>query len=316
MGSSKTAHPVRLIGLILAAGLVAAFWWQVNPVTLVSSLSRLRLVPLAVALALFAPQIAVSAFRWHLIAGCSLRTAARAVLVANALNLVLPGKLGEFAKAATSRRGIRFGAGLVVGERVGDVLVIVLLGGGLLFLDYPIRAFRLSAGLFAAAAFVALATASVYVQLRRLGQRGCELAVLAAQIFRPGPLIATALLWFLHGVQVALFAEAVGASSRPPLLFTLAQWIFLGSAVPLAPWGLGSREGVMFLLLSPVERSSVIGATALLFLLRYWVPGLVGLPVLTVHGLRGVISDAAGRGPLPVGANPRKLGRTPARRAA
>jgi hypothetical protein len=68
----------------------------------------------------------------------------------------------------------------------------------------------------------------------------------------------------------------------------------LAGLVPLTFAGVGTRDAALVVLLGPLVGADVAAALGVLFLLRYLVPGLLGVPLLP-RVLRATASLARGR---------------------
>ena len=130
---------------LVAVGIVVA---QVNLAATAAVLSRAVPLPLALALTALMAQLGVLAQRWRLLLPIGLdgrrvpyRAVTEALLVGNLANAVLPGRLGEVARAvAVSRRGSVDTAasfGVVALERVLD---LAILAGVALVAAFVVRA--------------------------------------------------------------------------------------------------------------------------------------------------------------------------------
>ncbi len=274
----------------VAAGLLVWFWHHVDWPALADVVASSRHAWFLVALALFVPQWLIAAARWHaIVAGyvdTSYRRALDSVMAANAANLLLPAKLGDLIKAAYC--GVRSGAtavSLPIAERLFDV---GLLGA----VAAAAACWRLAdhAPVLAAVAGSAgpIAAAVCWLRWRRpLAEQLVRVAgPKAGQALRPvidgssRVLLWTTALWTLHGVQVWCFFRAAGAAPGLAESLTGIPLLFLAAAVPLAPWGLGSREVVLALLFGRTATQEQLAIVAVMFLLRYLVPGLVGIPAI------------------------------------
>jgi uncharacterized membrane protein YbhN (UPF0104 family) len=125
----------------IAAGSLAAavlLWWFIRGVDLQAMLGeirRARVEYIAAAVALSLAGIGVRALRWRYLVApfgpVPVRALAAAIVVGSAVTALLPGRLGEIARALFLRRraGLRSGTafGTIVLERLLDVLALLLL---------------------------------------------------------------------------------------------------------------------------------------------------------------------------------------------
>lgn len=129
----------QLIGVTVSLIAIAIVVAQVDLAATAAVLRQAALLPLGVAVAALIVQLGVLAFRWQTLlpvdaAGRAVpyRAVTEALLVGNLANAVLPGRLGEVARAiAVSRRGrvdVAESVGVVILERVLDLAVLASVG--------------------------------------------------------------------------------------------------------------------------------------------------------------------------------------------
>jgi hypothetical protein len=259
---------------------------------------------------LMAPPLALGAWRLRALVpagtGLGLAEAGRLVLVAGSLNMVLPSKLGDVAKAWFLRqRGHLSGPAalaLVTFEKGWDLLALLLLCGfGLLALGPAAGAPRGAAlpvlalaggGLlgvfsrgFARACFGALlrlAPARLHGRLE--GLRAAWLEVLEGMRREPARLLrvvaASLLIWLLHLLQIQVFALALGGGLPWTANLALVPLAILAGLLPFTLAGVGTRDAALVLLLAPYWPAPTAAALGLLCTLRYLLPALAGLPLL------------------------------------
>ncbi|MBX7168266.1 MAG: flippase-like domain-containing protein [Pirellulales bacterium] len=259
----------RLVQLLVAVALLTVVVEAADWHAVASTIGKLRLAPLGLALALFLPQTLISALRWRAwcrpVGSISLVESIRQTLATSALNLAVPSKAGELAKAAMLPgldAGGRARAALLAAiEKLADVVVLAaiaaLLWGGAGTWIYV-----------AGAATLAAASLAMWSRTRA--------ALSPRQLVTLGGF--TFLLWCLHLAQIGLFIRAAGVE---------LPWTTVGARVPLAifagllpvTWcGVGTRDAALVWLfadLAPADAMTVVG---LLTALRYLVPGAAGIP--------------------------------------
>ncbi len=214
----------------------------------------------------------------------------QAVMTANLLNTVLPGKAGDLAKAwyVRSQGGLVRGVGGVILERAVDVAVLGLLG----LLGYGITSWTW--GLWAAVILGGGATAGV-AGLRWLPVErwlpGKKLPALAAD-FRftaktwaqqPRLILQTVggslAVWTLCAAVLVCLAHALRLELTWPQACAIIPLSVMAGMVPLTLGGLGPREAVMTALLTTALGQE--GATALSLgytIFTYWLLALFSLP--------------------------------------
>lgn len=282
---------------------VASSLWMVDPLWL------------AGALLLFVPQTFVSAWRWHQLANVqqplTLAAALRQTLAASALNLFVPGKLGDLSKGAMLVAGhpeasrLRKSAGVLVlfekGTDVGALLVMLLLGWAGIA-GHPRLGLWLAA-LVPLGLLIAKAWRPSKPDSSQILSPPQSVRELVSQLTGVGCL--SLLLWGLHLAQFHLFLQAAGAgTSWMDCLARVPTAIFAG-LVPVSMCGIGPRDATLVWQFREVAPTSAVAVVGLLSALRYLVPGAVGLWFLPGVWKKSVESDtphwAASSLPLAVG---------------
>lgn len=281
-----------LAGLALLTWLYTRVGWT-EVARAVESVSP---APLLLALLLFVPQTLISALRWRvLVAGRGSITMAQAigdVLRAAVWNLILPSKLGDFAKrGGESSREIgprATVAGFVMFEKLADVAALATLALWASSWFAPLRWWLPTVGLIAA---VTLSGWLASAESR--GRRALAVSVLSL------------VLWSLHLLQFDLFFQAAGVYAPTNLIFARVPLAIFAGLLPLTSWGIGTRDAALIWLFAdsaPAAAMAVVGGLAPL---RYLVPGLFGLvalrlitrPSLTSGRMAHVVARTAGTMP-------------------
>lgn len=249
------------VTVALCAALYAAADWR----AVAEQFTLINVPLLMVAFALFVPQVLTSAWRWRRLvkplASIGILEGSRQVLVANAANLIVPSRFGDFAKAALlpglDVAGRKKAAGLIVVEKVFDVSSMVLaFGVGALG---PVAVWGVPA------TGLALCAANYFVHDPR-SQRFTALVG------------GTIVLWSLHFTQLHLFVLCCGvqidtASSIEKIPAALLAGIFPSFC------GIGTRDAAFIWVFSDVAPAATMAAVGVLSALRYIVPGAVGIPL-------------------------------------
>lgn len=227
-----------------------------------------------------------------------------AVLAAVTLNAVLPGRGGDFVRAAFLAEGpgtLGLLVGAVMLERLIDVFTL-----GLLAL---IASFGGGAGVIPWVAAAACAAAVGAIGIMSLGHRLPYKADLAERVgrsarrmyARPGlaaALVFTSLLSWVNNVAAMDFAlRAVGAELPWVAVARAAPIAILAGIVPVSVSGIGTRDTALMLLLSPYGQKEAIVAGAFGYtVLMSWFLAAFGLLALGRETLRRVRAKAdAGR---------------------
>ncbi|MBL8826129.1 MAG: flippase-like domain-containing protein [Planctomycetaceae bacterium] len=267
---------VRIVKLAVSAVLLVALIRAANWTDVLAEATKLDRAWLVASLLLFVPQTIVSAWRWQkLIAPLTQLTlgdSLRHTLLANAMNLIVPAKGGDFSKAAlveglstTERTQV---AGRVVIEKLGDVaclFVCMALGLG---------------GLQAAVTslLVLLTVGGVMLRDRRVpaGERWLPV------------LLSTVGLWCLHLFQMHAFLQAAGVDSALATTLVRAPLALFAGLVPGTFCGVGTRDSALVYLYADTAPAATMAVVGLLTSLRYLVPGAVGIGVMLAARIKPV----------------------------
>lgn len=231
----------------------------------------------------------------------------RLILGASVLNMVLPSKMGDIAKAyfMTDRGHLRgsLALSLVIFEKACDMLsllfwcvlglviypnkdeffwlmtVAIAFGFILLFLligsrQFAVTFFRLAAKILPKSFQKKLHTLETsWLEMHGYfwGNKTQLLKVTSTSIF----------LWFLHLLQIWFFILALKAWTPFIISLALSPLAILAGLLPLTFAGVGTRDAALVYLYQPYFSASVGAALGILCTSRYFLPALVGLPFLT-----------------------------------
>lgn len=291
----------RFVSIGISLAILAILYATIDRAAILDALEKTDPLMLALSMVLLVLLILLSAYRLHLLArygGLELTTAAsiQSTFAANALNMILPGKMGDLLKAVmmADDRPERLPKALALGvwEKLSDMAFMFLTAALPLALlgDEPLGAIGLAAvGLAALAALavprIGALPLGMIGKLRPLATSWTK--VLTSLRSRPAGLavvlLLTATICFGHLVQIALMAAALGVSGSLELwsiLIALLPVAIVAGLVPLTFAGVGVRDAALVLLLSPYIGAPTAAALGVLFWLRYLVPGLLGSPLL------------------------------------
>lgn len=307
----------RLVAAAVSLAILAVLYQRIGAGPLREAFAATDVPWLAASLALVVPLTLVTAWRLQLLMPAGRRLsfgeATRLILAASSLNLILPSKLGDIAKAYFMARdhhlGRSYSLSLVLFEKASDMLSLLawcLFGlalypeRGLWF--WPVAA--AVAGLFGLLVLFLtshrftvgllgglgrLLPGGLRSKTRALADRLDELRRdLAAS---PGLVTRVALvslgIWLLHLVQTWLFVRALG--TWMPLLdsLALAPLAILAGLVPLTFAGVGTRDAAIVFLYRAYLSPAAAAALGVLFTARYLLPALAGLPL--VHRYLAVV---------------------------
>jgi hypothetical protein len=230
----------------------------------------------------------------------------RLILAASVLNMVLPSKMGDIAKAYfIQKRGALSGSlalSLVVFEKTCDLLALLFWCAFGLFL-YPekgglfwIMTAVISSGL--ALGILLLASRSFADRCFQLGEKvapkkvGEKLETLRtawgemhdsfwrdrAELLRLT--ITSIFLWFLHLFQIWLFILALKAWTPFLASLALSPLAILAGLLPLTFAGIGTRDAALVFFYSSYLNAPTAAALGLLCTSRYFIPAVAGLPFM------------------------------------
>ncbi len=305
----------RILSIGVSLAVLGLLWLLLDADQIWAALSRTDPQLLLGSLLLLVALIFASAGRlWALgqVGGfpLSLREATEASLAANALNLFLPGKLGDVVKATlmAERDPSRLPGAVVLGlwEKLSELaLLFVLAAAAFLLAGNEVRNALVTGAAGLAGLVLLLRDRPLAPLLRRMRRTrslgdawSSSLAQLrASPAATSGILLWSLLIWLGHLVQVLLMAAALGVEGPALVWAAVAARVpiaILAGLVPLTFAGVGTRDAALVVLLGPLVGADVAAALGVLFLLRYLVPGLLGVPLLP-RVLRATASLARGR---------------------
>jgi uncharacterized protein (TIRG00374 family) len=301
----------RLLSLLVSVTLLGLIYAHLDPHAILDAMRACDPVWLASSLAMVVPLTLLTAWRFRQLVPqperLPLVDATRLTLAASTLNLILPSKMGDIAKAffLASRgdfsRSQSFA--LVIFEKTFDMLSLLLwcllsllvipglaplpVTGFILVCILVLCAMLWSAGFLKVAekSFTKIAPAVTQGKFSRLFEAAHELQLILRRNPQRSLFIAlqSLLLWFLHLMQIGGFTWALGA--RIPLLsqMAFASLSILAGLLPFTFAGVGTRDAAAIALyagyLSP-QSGAVLG---LLMTSRYLMPGLAGIPFLGTY---------------------------------
>lgn len=230
----------------------------------------------------------------------------RLILGSSVLNMVLPSKMGDIAKAYFMRERDNLSGSLslviVIFEKACDLLSLLLwcifglffypeknaffwlltaiITGGFL-IGVFLLAWRAFADLFFSL-FGKVAPAKIKNKLQQMQQSWREMH----RYFwsdRQQLLIITLtsiFIWFLHLLQIWLFILALKAWTPFIISLALSPLSILAGLLPLTFAGVGTRDAALIWFYQPYFDEAVGAALGLLCTSRYFIPAIVGLPFL------------------------------------
>lgn len=311
----------RLLAFLISLGFLGLILWKLDLAALGQSFRATRMDWFAAALLLFIPQGAIIGYRWYRmvsnLAPITWGEAVRLVLAGNAMNLVLPSKMGDLTKAIFLKRSGRLDLAratqIVVLEKMLDVAALafwMLLGllwavarAGQIQFGAALHPVALSAALLGGMAVTVvailyfippgrlpcysrwlefLASKPRLGRVHRLFASSHEVMTLLqrAEAGRWRILGLSLLIWLLHLLQIRFFFLSLGAAvPLEAFCAFMPLAIFIG-LFPLTIAGVGVRDAAIILLFSPYYPPEVLAGVGMYVTLRYLVPAAGGLPFL------------------------------------
>lgn len=307
----------RLISIVVSLLILALIYWKIDFQALVQVFQRSHLLWMVISLGMVVPITLATAWRLQqlmprqegLAIGRSplpFWEASRLILVASTLNMVLPSKMGDIAKAYFMReRGHLSGSlslSLVIFEKACDMLSLLLwCAFGLLLYPHKdwlfgvmtlcvlggliIGGLLLGSMQFAQLCFVTsltIAPKAIKPKLAKLQSSWREMH----DYFWRDPLQLTIItatsifIWFLHLLQIWLFILALNAWAPFLANLALSPLAILAGLLPLTFAGVGTRDAALILFYQPYFDAATAAALGVLCTSRYLMPAIAGLPFL------------------------------------
>lgn len=298
----------KLVAVAVSFGILGAIYWRIDLDALWDSLAGASVAWVLVAILALVPALALTAWRLRVIARphgrVSFGDASKLVLIAHALNMVLPSRLGDFAKAhAMTVPGTvkgREALSVVVIEKTWDAIAVMFwcTVGVLTVSRHDLDTSGAAIAIIAVTVFGALVVASpgfarvVFALIRGAAPRRYALAINGMEDVWTGALaafwrnraeaaqviIVTIAIWFIHLVEIWLFIVAIRIDVPFVAHLGLAPLVMMASLVPVTLSGIGTRDAAIIVLYSPFMDSATAAALGLLVILRYLVPAVAGIP--------------------------------------
>ena len=308
----------RILSLVVSLALLGFIYAKIHVTRMLPVFAQCDVFWLVTSLAMVVPLTLATAWRLDQLMPAGVRLGVgetnRLILAASVLNLVLPSKMGDVAKAWFMKERGHLGASqalaLVVFEKACDMLSLLLwCAFGLLLYPQKDALFWLMTAAVAGGLVVGLAMlgwpafsefafqcagrvapAKVVAKLARLQTAWREMQ--ACFWGRPQRLALVAVtsvgIWLLHLLQIWMFVLAL--RGQVPFLanLALAPLAILAGLLPLTLAGIGTRDAALILFYQPYLAAPVAAALGLLCTLRYVLPALAGAAVVTRYlpGLR------------------------------
>jgi uncharacterized protein (TIRG00374 family) len=290
----------RVISIAVSLAIVGLIYWRIDVGELLSVIAGARLGWLVGGLAMVVPTTVGAARRFQRMApeeaGIGLGEATRLNLAASVLNMALPSKMGDLAKAwFLIQRGRLPGPlalSLVVFDKACDMLALLAwCAFGLILLPRRGRLFSLlmvavACGLllgllmlgslrFTSALFRLLGNKAENL---REGWRATHRYFWSdrKRLMRVAALSVS--VWFLHLAQIWMFIVALNAEVPFLESLGLTPLAILAGLLPLTFAGIGTRDAALIFFYRGYFTAPVGAALGLLCTLRYVLPAVAGVP--------------------------------------
>lgn len=300
----------RLISIAVSVLILAFIYWKIDVQGLVAVFRNCDRLWMAISLGMVVPITAITAWRLQQLAppqsALGFGESNRLILAASSLNMVLPSKMGDIAKAYFMRdRGHLSGTlalSLVVFEKTCDMLSLLLwcvfgltfyepkdglfwvmtvcIFAGLVLGSLLLASPRFARGFFGMAE--AIAPKKLRAKLEIMHQSWQEMH---AYFWRDRDQLmkiagTSIFIWFLHLLQIWFFILALNAWAPFLANLALSPLAILAGLLPLTFAGVGTRDAALILFYQPFFNAPTAAALGLLCTSRYLIPAIGGLPFL------------------------------------
>lgn len=299
----------RFVSLVISVAILLYIYAQIDVANLFQVFQNCDRLMLAISLGMVIPITLITAWRLQqLVPKRSLRflEANRLILGASVLNMVLPSKMGDIAKAyfMSDRSNLSGGLALAISifEKACDLLSLLLWCVFGLIL-YPAKdtlfwtmtlgvATGLTLGLlllgsqqFADLFFnlaIGFAPKSLKIKLRKMQASWQEMHNYFWHDKQQLLLISSTsvFIWFLHLLQIWLFILALKAYTPFIVSLALSPLSILAGLLPLTFAGIGTRDAAIIYFYQDYFSEATGAALGLLCTSRYFIPAVIGLPFL------------------------------------
>jgi glycosyltransferase 2 family protein len=300
----------RLISIVVSLTILVVIYWKIDFQRLLSVFQNADGLWMVISLGMVVPITMITSWRLQQLMppGSSLGfgEANRLILAASTLNMVLPSKMGDIAKAYFMKdRGHLSGSlslSLVIFEKACDMLSLLLwCTFGLLLYPQKDWLFWLMT--------LCILTGLVLGGLLLGSRQFAQLFFYAGQTIAPKKIKAklakmqtswremhdyfwrdkvqllkvtgtSVFIWFLHLLQIWFFILALKAWTPFLANLALSPLAILAGLLPLTFAGVGTRDAALILFYQPYFPEATAAALGVLCTSRYLLPAIGGLPFL------------------------------------
>lgn len=300
----------RLISIFVSLTILAIIYWKIDFPQLVQVFQNSNGRWMVISLAMVIPLTMLTAWRLQQLmpTGTQLKffEANRLILAASVLNMVLPSKMGDIAKAYfMKKRGHLSGSlslSLVVFEKACDLLSLLLwcVFGLILYPQkdwlFWLMTASVTVGLLMGLLLLASPQfAQVFFDIGKLivpKKLRSKLENLAnswqqmhdyfwrdrVHLLRIA--VTSVFIWFLHLLQIWFFILALNAWTPFLANLALSPLAILAGLLPLTFAGVGTRDAALIAFYQPYFNAPTAAALGVLCTSRYIIPAIAGLPFL------------------------------------
>lgn len=303
----------RLISIAVSLIILLILYWQIEFVSLLEVFQTSNLLWMIISLGMVIPITLFTSKRLQFLmppqSTLTFFEANKLILAASSLNMVLPSKAGDIAKAYFMRdRGHLSGSlalSLVVFEKACDMLSLLLwcLFGLWLYPQKDVFFWGMTAAIFIGltGGILLLSStqfANLFFQLgQKFGPKKLKLKFRQLQVAwsemhdyfwrdRQQLLRVTGIsvfIWLLHLLQIWFFILALNAWVPFWTSLALSPLAILAGLLPLTFAGVGTRDAALVVLYAPYFNAATGAALGLLCTSRYFLPAIGGVPFLEAY---------------------------------
>lgn len=306
----------KLISLLVSLLILVIIYWRIDFQELLGVLGNSDSLWLVISLSMVIPITLLIAWKFKMLVpghiNMSFYNSTRLILLASVLNMVLPSKMGDVAKAYFIKdMGELSGSmsvSLVVFEKVLDVLALLLWcsfgllfysGENLLFLAMTLAVFGgfifgvliLSSSNFASLFFKLTSKVTPGKFQDKIEHLTSSWHEYREYIWKRKKLLIkvsliSIFIWFSHLLQIWFFIFALKAWVPLTANFALAPLSIFAGLLPLTFAGVGTRDAALIFFFQGYLTTPVAAALGVLCTLRYIMPALGGIPFLWKYSNR------------------------------
>jgi len=311
----------KLISLIVSLGVLALLYWKIDFRSLGPVFTNCDVMWMTISLFMVVPLTLFTAWRFQKLAPDEAKLTFgecnRLILSASVLNLILPSKMGDIAKALFLPIRKSLALSLVVFEKACDMLsllvwcvfglVWVKLQGTSIFPDLTLFGFTLPGDWIYSTCTLGIGVALLFGCLMLMSSRFSSAFFKLGIQFAPGKIKTkleklsaswsemlgyftgsksrfilvsgtSVFIWLLHLLQIWFFILALKAWCPFVANLALSPLGILAGLVPLTFAGVGTRDAALVGLYAPYFAAPTAAALGLLCTVRYVLPAIGGIP--------------------------------------